>query len=153
MGTWESSKTPKISEFDCRGQNISPWGVFHVIGKLLKCKCRKWPCMSHLDICSISYGKKKGQESNWQFDSWPLKVKNRLDPGVCRWSGTHHWKVLNESYKFSSYLIPIRGLSKKLWTHKVPRIQTETVSDYSLGVPGQKTIRMWVPRNNVENTT
>jgi len=24
MGTWESSGTPKISEFDYRGQNISP---------------------------------------------------------------------------------------------------------------------------------
>jgi len=64
MGTWESSETPEISELNCRGQNTSPWGVPHVIGKLLKCKCRKWPCMSHLDICSTSYGKKKGQESN-----------------------------------------------------------------------------------------
>jgi hypothetical protein len=24
MGTWESSMTPKTSEFDCRGQNTSP---------------------------------------------------------------------------------------------------------------------------------
>jgi hypothetical protein len=24
MGTWESSGTPKISEFNCRGQNTSP---------------------------------------------------------------------------------------------------------------------------------
>ncbi len=24
METWESSKTPRILEFDCRGQNISP---------------------------------------------------------------------------------------------------------------------------------
>jgi hypothetical protein len=41
MGTWESFGTPETSEFDCRGQNTSPWGVLHVIGKLLKCKCRK----------------------------------------------------------------------------------------------------------------
>jgi len=60
MGTWESSGTPKILEFDCRGQNTSPWGVLHAIGKLLKCRCRKWPCMNHLDICSTSYGKNKG---------------------------------------------------------------------------------------------
>jgi hypothetical protein len=84
MGTWESSGTPEILEFDCRGQNTSLWGVLHVIGKLLKCTCRKWPRMSHLDICSTSYGKKKGRESNWQFDSRPLKVKNRPDPNVCR---------------------------------------------------------------------
>jgi hypothetical protein len=34
-----------------------------------------------------------------QFDSRPLKVGNRLNPGACRWSATHHWKALNESYK------------------------------------------------------
>jgi len=70
--------------------------------------------MSHLDICSTSYGKKKGRESNWQFDSRPLKVRNRPDPDVCKWSVTHHWKALNESYKFALDLIPIKGLSKEL---------------------------------------
>jgi hypothetical protein len=44
--------------------------------------------MSHLDICSISYGKKKGRESNWQFDSRPLKVGNRPDPDA--WRGVQH---------------------------------------------------------------
>jgi len=86
MGTWESSGTPATTEFDCRGQNTSPWGVFHVIGKLLKCGCRKWPYMSHLDIWSISYGKKKGRESNWQFDSHPLK----------NWESTRPWCVQME---------------------------------------------------------
>jgi hypothetical protein len=36
---------------------------FYIIGKLSKCICRKWACISHLDICSTSYGKKKGRES------------------------------------------------------------------------------------------
>jgi hypothetical protein len=138
MGTWESFGTPENSEFDYRGQNTSPWGFLHTIGKLLKCRCRKWPSMSHLDICSISYGKKKGWESNWQFDSRPLKVKNRPDPGVCRWRVTHRWKVLNENYKFALNLIPIRGLSKELWTHKVTGVQTRTVSGLLLGSPGTK---------------
>jgi hypothetical protein len=62
-GIWESSRTPKTSEFDCRGQNTSPWVVLHAIRKLLKCRCRKWPRMNHLDICSTSYGKNKGQET------------------------------------------------------------------------------------------
>jgi len=128
MGTWESSGTPKTSEFDYRGQNTSPWSIFHDIGNLLKCRCRKWPRMSHLDICSTSYGKKKGWESNWQFDSRPLKVENWPDPNVCRWSATHHWKDLNESYKFALDLIPIQGLSKELWTHKVPGVQIGTIS-------------------------
>jgi hypothetical protein len=99
MGTWESSGFPKILEFDRRGQNNSHWGVIYIIGKLSKCKCRKWACMSHLDINNTSYGKKKGRESDLQFDSWPLKVNNRPNPGVCRWSVTHRWKALKESYK------------------------------------------------------
>jgi hypothetical protein len=92
MGIWESSGTYENLEFDCKGQNILPWGVLSTVGKVLKCRCWKWPCMSHLDICSTRYGWKKGRESNWQFDSRPLKVGNRPDPGVCRWSVTHRWE-------------------------------------------------------------
>jgi len=122
MGTWELSGTPKTSELDCRSQNTSLWSVLYIIGKLSKCRCWKWPRMNHLDIYNTSYGKKKGRESNWQFDSRPLKVGNRLNPGVCRWSATHRWKALKESYKFAVDLIPIGGLSKEFWTHKVPGV-------------------------------
>jgi hypothetical protein len=138
MGTWESSGTPKISELNFKGQNTSPWSVLHVIGNLLKCRCWKWPRMSHLDVCSTSYGKKKGQESNYQFDSQPLKVRNWPDPGVCKWSATHRWKALKENYKFFLDLIPIGGLSKELWTHKVSGVQTGTISGLLLGNPGTK---------------
>jgi len=138
MGTWKSSETPEISEFDCRGQNTSHWGVLYIIGKLLKCRCRKWPRMDHLNMCSTSYGKKKGHESNEQFDSWPLKVRNRPDPGACKWSAIHYWKDLKENYNFASDFIPIGGLSKELWSCKVPGIQTETISGLLLGSPGTK---------------
>jgi hypothetical protein len=57
--TWESSGTPENSKLDFRGQNTSPWGVLYTVGKVLKCRCPKWPRMSHLDICSTSYGRKK----------------------------------------------------------------------------------------------
>jgi len=66
-----------------------------------------------LDICSTSYGKKKGRESNWQFDSRPLKIGSRLDLGACRWSAIHHWKALEESYKFFLDLIPIEGMGNE----------------------------------------
>ncbi len=138
MGTWESFGTPKTSESDCRGQNTSHWGVFYIIGKLWKCRCRKWACMGHLDICSTSYVQKKGRESNWQFDSWPLKVGNRPDPGVCRGSATHRWKAFKERYNFALDLVPIGGLSKKLWPHEVPRAQIRTISGLHLGNPGTK---------------
>jgi hypothetical protein len=85
MGTWESFETLKNSEFDCRGQNTSSWCVFYIVGKVLKCRCRKWSCISHSDIYSTSYSQKKGWESNYR----PLKVKNRPDPNVCRWIATH----------------------------------------------------------------
>jgi len=70
--------------------------------------------MSHLDICNTIYGKKKGRESNWQFDSRPLKVENRPDPNACRGIAPHRWKALNESYNFALDLVPIEGLSKEL---------------------------------------
>jgi len=119
-------------------KNTLHWGVLYTVRKLSKCRCPKWPRMSHLDICSTSYKRKKGRESNWQFDSRPLKVGNRPDPGVCKWSATHCWKALKESYKFASDLVPIGGRSEKLWTPKVPRIQTGTISGPHFGSPGKK---------------
>jgi hypothetical protein len=61
----ESSGTLECSELDSKAQNTSPWGVLGVIGKVSKCRCPKWPRIGHLDICSPSYGRKKGRESNW----------------------------------------------------------------------------------------
>jgi hypothetical protein len=104
----------------------------------LKCRCPKWPRMSHLNICSTSYGQKKGRESNWQFDSWPLKVRNQPDSGVFRWSATHHWKALEESYKFALDLVSIGGRNDKLWTPKVPGVQTGTISGLHFGSLGKK---------------
>jgi hypothetical protein len=78
----ESSGTPECSELDSKGQNTSHWGVLGVIGKILKRRYRKWLRIGHLDICSPSYGQKKGQESNWQFDFRPLKVRNRCLPDI-----------------------------------------------------------------------
>ncbi len=45
-GTWESSGTFKNSERDCRGQNTLHWGVLYTVGKVLKCRCPRWPHMN-----------------------------------------------------------------------------------------------------------
>ncbi len=104
----------------------------------MKCRCPNWPRMSHLDIWNTSYGQKKDWESKWQFDSWPLKVENRLDPGACRWSATRRWKALDESYKFGLDLVPIRIRGEKLWMPKVPGVQTGIVSGFHFGSSGKK---------------
>jgi hypothetical protein len=113
-GKLESSRTPESSELEFRGQNTLHWGVFYTIEKVLKYRCPKWPRMSHLDICSPSYGQKKGRESNWQFDSRPLKVGNQPFPEVCSRSATWRWKTLDESYNFVSNLVPIQVRGEKL---------------------------------------
>jgi hypothetical protein len=86
----ESRWTLEALESDFRGQNTLHWKVIYIIGNLWKCRCLKWARMTHLDICSTSYDKKKGQESNWQFNSRPQNVENRFDFHVCRWCVTHH---------------------------------------------------------------
>jgi hypothetical protein len=82
VGDLESSGTPECSELDSKGQNTSHWGVLGVVEKVLKPRYRKWPRIGNSDICSPSYGQKKGRESNWQFASRPLKVGNRCLPDI-----------------------------------------------------------------------
>ncbi len=72
-----------------------------------------WP-FGHLDIYSPSYGQKKGRESNWQFDSRPLKVRNRPLPDLRIESATWSWKDLDEGYNFGLDLVAIRLCSREL---------------------------------------
>jgi hypothetical protein len=137
-GKLESFGTPENSNPDFRGQISLHSSVLCVIGNLLKFRCPKWPRMSHLDIFSPSYGQKKGRESNWKFDSRPLKVGNRPLPNFYSISATWRWKALDESYNFGSNLIPIRTWGEKLWTPKVPGVQTGTVSGLHFGSFGKK---------------
>jgi hypothetical protein len=114
------------------------WRVFYIIGKLLKCKRLKWAPMTHFNIWNTSYGQKKGRESNWQFDSRPVKVKNRPDSLAFRWRATYRWKALDEGYNFTLDLISIRGLDAKLWAPKVAGVPTLLISGLPFGSPGTK---------------
>jgi hypothetical protein len=97
--------------------------------------------MIHSSIWNTSYGQKKGGsqiESNWQFDSWPLKVRNQPKFLACRWRETYHWKALNKGYNFVSNLISIGGLNTKLWGPKVTKVPTLRISGLSFGSPETK---------------
>ncbi len=130
----ESSGTPECLELDNKAQNTSHWGVLGVIGKVLKLKCRKWPRIGHLDICSPSYGQKKGRESNWQFDSRPLKVGNWPLPDLRIESAIRRWKDLDAGYKFGLDLVTIRRHSRELWGPKVPGLRPGQFRD-NFGTP------------------
>jgi hypothetical protein len=114
------------------------WGVPYIIGKLLQRRCLKWVCMTHLDIWNTSYGQKKGRESNWQFDSRPLKVENHPNFLTCKWHETYCWKAFNKGYNFTSNFISIEGLHTKLWARKVAEIPFVRILGLPLGNPGTK---------------
>jgi hypothetical protein len=110
----ESSGTPECSELDSKGKNTSHWSVLGVIRKVLKRRYRKCPRILDLNICSPSYGQKKGRESNWQFDSRPLKVGNRPFFDVRFECATWRWKDLDEGYNFGADLVAIQLCSREL---------------------------------------
>jgi hypothetical protein len=117
-----------------QGPNTSHWGVIGVIGKVLKRRYRKWPRIGHLDICSPSYGQKKGRESNWQFDSRPLKVRNRPLLNVRIEIVIRRWKDLDEGYNFGLDLVAIKLGNRELRAPKVPGLQLGQFRD-NFGTP------------------
>jgi hypothetical protein len=119
-------------------KNSMNWKVLYIIEKLLELTCLKWACMTHLDIWNTSYGQKKGWESNWQFDSRPLKVRNHPNFFACRWHATYCWKAFDENYNFTLDLISIEGLHANLWACKVAGIQVVGISGLPLGSPRTK---------------
>ncbi len=138
----ESSGTPECSKLDSKAKNTSYWGVLGVIGKVLKRRYRKWPRIGNSDICSPSYGQRKGRESNWQFDSQPLKFGNRPLLNVALKSVTRRWKTLDERYNIDSRLVPIRVWGEELGPFKVPGVQPGHFWDSISGVPTKCAIRM-----------
>jgi hypothetical protein len=135
VGDLESSRTPECSELDKKAQNTSHWGVLGFIENFLKRRYRKWPRIGHLDIRSPSYGQKKGRESNWQFDSRPLKVWNRPLPEIIFERATWRWKDLDEGYNFGLNLVAIGLCSRELWPSKVMGVQPGQFRDSTSGVP------------------
>jgi hypothetical protein len=126
-----------------RGQNLLDWNLLYIIEKFLQLRCFKWARITRLDIWNTSYGQMKGRESNWLFDSSPLKVKNWPNFLVCRCCATYCWKAFDKGYNFVLDLIAIKGLHAKLWAHKVVESQLWEFRDSHLGGPKQNVIWMW----------
>ncbi len=82
---WEFGVLVDSRIFKERLQGSKPNGLKSLLyhWKFIKRRYLKWAHMTHLDIWNTSYGQKKGWESNWQFDSRPLKVGNWPDILVC----------------------------------------------------------------------
>jgi hypothetical protein len=78
----ESRWTPETLKGELKGQISMDCCALGTIGKLLKRRCLKWARIFHLEIWNTSCGQKKGRESNWHFDSRPLKVGSRPLPDV-----------------------------------------------------------------------
>jgi hypothetical protein len=76
---------------------------------------------------------KKGHESNCQFDSRPLQVRNYPNFLVCRWCVTYRWKALDKAYNLAWDLISIEVLHIKLWAFKVTGILAMGISRFSFG--------------------
>jgi hypothetical protein len=94
-----------------------------------------WPVWTSENKC---YGQKKGWESNCQFDSRPLKIKNWPNFLVCRWRATYRWKDLNKGYNFALDFISIKGLQRKLWAPKVVGVPSLGILGLPFGSPETK---------------
>jgi hypothetical protein len=84
----------------------------------------------------------KGQKSNWQFDSRPLKVGNRPLSDIRFECATWRWKDLNKGYNFGSDLVAIQLHSRELWPFKVPGVPLGQFRDSISGVPTKCAIWM-----------
>jgi len=87
-----------------------------------------WERINPFGYLKLNYGQKKGWESNCQFNSWPLKVRNHLELLVCKWCATYCWKALDKGYNFVLNLISIEGFQKKLWASKVVGVSILRIS-------------------------
>jgi hypothetical protein len=125
--------------------------ILYIIKKILERKCLKWVRITHLDIWNTSYGQKKGQESNWQFDSRPEKVENRPDLFSCKQRATYHWKALDKSYNFALDRTSTQGLLAKLWGSKVAKVPVGAISGLPRGNPRREKSFGCRPYGEVQN--
>jgi hypothetical protein len=140
VGVLGSSGTPECLEFDIKAQNTSHWSVLGGIAKVLQRIYLKWPWIGNLKFCSPIYGKKKGRESNCQFDSRPLKVGNQPLPDFRIEIAIRRWKDLDKGYSLVQTSL---RLDFSIGSYELPKPRDstqdsfETISGLQLGSPGK----------------
>jgi hypothetical protein len=116
MGTWNPPGLPQLPSSRAEGKNPGLEVFFISLERSWNVNVENGFAWAIWTSAAQILVERKGRESNWQFDSQPPKVENRPDPGVCKWSATHRWKALKESYKFASDLVPNRdNFGTPLW--------------------------------------
>jgi hypothetical protein len=88
------------------------------IRKVLKLKCLEFPYIVDLGIICVNYDKKKGWESNWEFDSRPQISWKHGSNEVQLELAIHHWKDILKGYKILS-----SNFFQKTWFEKDMSIQ------------------------------
>jgi hypothetical protein len=80
LSLWEleSQWTFESSEGDYRGQNSLDWKVLYIIEKLLKPRCLKWACMTHLGYLKHKLWPK--ERPIVKLAVWLLTIKSRKSP-------------------------------------------------------------------------
>jgi hypothetical protein len=114
------------------------YGILYIIGKVLKLRCLKWARIPNLDIWNISYGQKKGRESNCQFDSRPEKVGDRPNLLGCRQRATYHWKLSTRATTLLHNALRSEVCSQ---SYRAPKLRESRLAgfwDSHSGVPGEK---------------
>jgi len=142
VGTWSPLGLPKTQSLIAGVKTPCIGGFLYSVRKVLKCRCPKWLRMSHLDICSPSYGQKKGRESNWQFDSRPLKVRNR--PLLTFAEGVRYGirKLSRRATTLVETSLPSKVRAMRYEFPKSRESNPGQFRDSSLGVLGKSAIRM-----------
>ncbi len=86
-----------------------------------------------------------------QFDSQPLKVRNRPDFLMCTWCATYNWKVLGKDTILVQTSLQLEVCTQSYGPPKSWESQFREFWDSNLGVPTQNDIWVMAPWPSIEN--
>jgi hypothetical protein len=101
---------------------------------------KKRPHIVHLNLIYMSYDQKKGQESNFQFDSRSQTPWKQGSNEFWLGQAIHHWKDFFKGYK----ILPSHFFLKKTWFEKNMNVQSFRITRIPvLGLPLGNSDEKW----------